>query len=65
MRALWTIVRLVVLVVAVGITLVTVLFVSGPGGTTIDTTGAFMDGVALLVIVLVLWSLWRDRRALF
>ena len=65
MRAIWTIVRLLALAAAAVVTLVTVLFVSGPAGTTIDVTGALIDVLALAVIVAVLWSLWRDRSALF
>lgn len=65
MRGLWTVVRLVLVLAAAGVTFVTPFLVVGPGGTSIDQGGALIDAVALVVIVAVLWSLWRDRRALF
>ena len=65
MRALWTIVRILVALLALGVTLVTPLFVSSPSGTTIDTTGAVIDAVAVIALVASAWSLWRDRARLF
>jgi hypothetical protein len=63
-RLLWTIVRFLVLLAALGTLLLTVLFVSSPTGTSVDTNGAVIDGIALVVFVLVAWSLWRDRHSL-
>lgn len=65
MRALWSIVRIVIALLAVGTTLVTVFFVTGPSGATVDSSGAVIDAVALVVLIAVAWSLWRDRRSLF
>ena len=43
---------------------VTVLFVTGPGETRVDVSGAVIDAVALVILVVVAWSLWRDRKSL-
>lgn len=40
-----------------------VFFVSTPNGTTIDPSGAVIDAIAVVILVVGLWSLWRDRRA--
>jgi hypothetical protein len=64
MRPIWTIARVVILLAALATTFVTILFVSGPGGTSIDPNGAIVDAIALIVIVAVAWSLWRDRASL-
>jgi hypothetical protein len=63
-RALWTIARILVLLAALGTLFVTPLFVSSASGTSIDTNGAVIDAIALLILAVVAWSLWRDRRAL-
>jgi hypothetical protein len=63
-RLLWTIVRILVLLAALATLLLTVLFVSSPSGTSVDTNGAIIDGIALVIFVLVAWSLWRDRHSL-
>jgi hypothetical protein len=63
-RALWTVVRILVLLAALATLFVTPLFVSSPSGTSIDTNGAVIDAIALLILAVVAWSLWRDRRAL-
>ena len=65
MRAMWTLARFVVLLAALATLLVTPLFVSSPAGTSIETSGAFIDAVAIVAVVLVAWSLWRDRGSLF
>jgi hypothetical protein len=64
-RALWTLARIVIALLAIGTALVTVFFVTGPSGTTVDSNGAVIDAVALVVLIAVAWSLWRDRRSLF
>lgn len=64
MRALWTVVRILLLLACLTQLFVTVLFVSSPSGTTIDPNGAIIDAIAVIVLVVVAWSLWRDRRAL-
>jgi riboflavin transporter FmnP len=38
--------------------------VSTPSGTSIDPSGAVIDAIALVVFVVIAWSLWRDRRSL-
>lgn len=65
MRALWTIARILIGLLALGTTFVTVLFVTGPSGTSVDPSGAVIDAVALVILVAVAWSLWRDRGRLF
>jgi hypothetical protein len=64
-RALWTLVRVLVGLVAIAVMLTAALFISGPSGTTIDPGGALIDAIAVLVLLAVLWSLWRDRARLF
>ena len=65
MQALWTVGRILVALAALGATFVTLLIRQTPGGTTIETSGAVVDLVAVVVLVAVLWSLWRDRARLF
>ncbi len=65
MRIVWTLVRALIALAAVGILLVTPVFVTGPNGTSIEPAGALIDAIALVVLVGVLWSLWRDRSRLF
>ena len=65
MRALWTIARILLALLALATSFVTVLFVTGPSGTSVDPNGAVIDAVALVVLVAVAWSLWRDRGRLF
>ena len=64
MRVLWTIVRILLLLVSLATLFVTVIFVSSPTGSSIEPSGAVIDAVSLVVLVLVAWSLWRDRQAL-
>ncbi len=65
MDLFWTIVRLIVAVVAAVVLFVTELFVAGPNGVTaIDRTGAIVDAIALAVLVAIIWSLWRDGATL-
>jgi len=64
-RALWTIARVVLLLASLLTLLVTPLFVSSSTGTTsIETTGALTDAISVVLVIFVVWSLWRDRRAL-
>jgi hypothetical protein len=63
-RLLWTLVRVLLVLASLGTLFVTVLFVSSPSGTSVELTGAVIDAIALVVLVVVAWSLWRDRRAL-
>lgn len=65
MRALWTIARILLALLALAASFVTVLFVTGPSGTSVDPSGAVIDVIALVVLVAVAWSLWRDRGRLF
>lgn len=64
MRIVWTLVRIAVALVTLAALFLTPLFITGPSGTSVDTTGALIDAVAIVVLVAVLLSLWRDRRAL-
>ena len=64
MRVLWTLVRVLLLLAALATLFVTPLFVSSPSGTNIEAMGAVVDAIALVILVLMGWSLWRDRRAL-
>lgn len=64
MRLLWTIVRLVIAVLAGVVLFVAALFVETPSGTSIATSGAITDAIALVVLVAAVWSLWRDRERL-
>ena len=64
MRLLWTLVRILLLLASLATLFVTVLFVSSTTGTSIDPSGAVVDAISLVVLVVVGWSLWRDRRAL-
>ena len=64
MRALWTLVRILLLLAALATLFVTPLFVSSPSGTSIDVMGALIDAIAVVILVLTAWSLWRGRRAL-
>jgi hypothetical protein len=64
MRAVWTTVRIVVVLACVVALLLTSVFVTGPSGTSIDPIGAAIDVIAVGVLLIMAWSLWHDRRAL-
>ena len=64
MRLLWTLIRVVIAISALVVISVTVFFISSPSGTAIDTTGAITDAIAVLVLIVAIWSLWRDRARL-
>ena len=57
-------VRIVVVLAALGALLLAPLFVSSPSGTTVEVAGAIIDVIAVAVLVFAAWSLWRGRRAL-
>ncbi|HET7701447.1 MAG TPA: hypothetical protein VFM06_11350 [Candidatus Limnocylindria bacterium] len=65
MRAVWTIIRIGVVLVAVATLFVTILFVSGPAGTTIDTQGLLVDAIAVAALLFCAATLYRDRSRLF
>jgi hypothetical protein len=58
----WTIYRVAVIVLALFTMFVTVTFVSGPNGTTLDPAGAWIDVLALAALTVSVGSLWTDRR---
>ena len=64
MRAVWTIARILVALLALAMAFLTVLFVTGPGETRVEVSGAVIDAVALVILVVVARSLWRDRKSL-
>ncbi len=64
MRVIWTAVRVLVVLAAIVTISLTPFFISSPSGTTIDTTGAIIDAIALALLVASAWSLWRDRARL-
>lgn len=64
MRLLWTVVRVIAILLAIPVTLVTVLWVESPTGRTIAFDGLVIDLIALAVIIAAGLSLWRDRRRL-
>lgn len=59
-----TIVRVVIAALAAVVVFVTPFWITGPAGTTIDTTGAFIDLVAAAVFVAMVVWMWVDRRDL-
>jgi hypothetical protein len=63
-RLLWTLVRAVIVLAAIVVLTITPLWISSPSGTTLDTSGAVIDAIALAALIVSLWSLWRDRARL-
>lgn len=63
MRIVWTLVRIVLTLGALATLFVTPLSVAGPSGTSVDTNGALIDAVAVIVLLATLYAIWRDRRA--
>ena len=57
-------VRIVVVLIALGALLLTPLFVSSPSETTIEPAGAVIDLIAIAALLFAVWSLWRGRRTL-
>jgi hypothetical protein len=60
---IWTVARVLAIVVALGVLFFTALYTQSSDGTTqLLTDGVVIDAVAIAVIVASAWSLWRDRR---
>jgi hypothetical protein len=60
---IWAVVRVLLILAALGVLLITPLYSQSSDGTTsLLLTGAVIDAVAILVLVGSAWSLWRDRR---
>jgi hypothetical protein len=60
---IWTVARVLAIVVALGVLLVVPLYAQSSDGTTqLLTDGVVIDAVAIAVIGVSAWSLWRDRR---
>ena len=60
---IWTAVRVLLIIAALGVLFLTPLYTQSSDGTTqLLTDGVIIDTVALLVIAGSAWSLWRDRR---
>ena len=64
MRALWTIVRVAVVLLALATLGLVAFWVGDPSGTTIDPQGALIDALALAALIIAAASLWRDRSRL-
>jgi hypothetical protein len=60
---IWTVARVLAIVLALGVLFSVPLYVQSSDGTTqLLTDGVVIDAVAIAVIVASAWSLWRDRR---
>jgi hypothetical protein len=60
---IWTAVRVIAVVLALGVLLIVPLYTQSSDGTTqLLTDGVLIDAVAAVVIVASAWSLWRDRQ---
>lgn len=60
---IWTAVRVLLIIAALGVLFVTPLYRQSSDGTTqLLTDGVVIDVVALIVLAGSAWSLWRDRR---
>ena len=60
---IWTVARVLAIVLALGVLFIVPLFAQSSDGTTrLLTDGLVIDAVAVAVIVASAWSLWRDRR---
>jgi hypothetical protein len=60
---IWAAARVLVIVIALGVLFVTPFYAQSSDGTTqLLTEGVIIDAVALIVLVVSAWSLWRDRR---
>ncbi len=60
---IWTIARVIAIVLAVGVLFIVPLYAQSSDGTTqLLTDGVVIDAVAIAVIVASAWSLLRDRR---
>jgi hypothetical protein len=60
---IWTAVRMIAVVLALGVLLIVPLYTQSSDGTTqLLTDGVLIDAVAVVVIVASAWSLWRAWR---
>ena len=60
---IWTVARVLAIVLALGVLMVVPLYAQSSDGTTrLLTDGVVIDAVAIAVIVAAAWSLLRDRR---
>lgn len=59
---IWTIIRVLLGLLALGTLFVTPLWMDGPRGREIVVVGAIIDLVALTILAVVAWSWWRSRR---
>lgn len=60
---IWTVVRVLLIIAALGVLFITPLYTQSSDGTTqLLIDGVVIDAIALLVLVASAWSLWRDRR---
>lgn len=56
------IVRMVLVIVALGVSFITPVWVETPAGRELVVSGVIIDLIALAVIVWAGWSWWRQRR---
>lgn len=59
---IWTIVRVLLALLALATLFVTPLWMEGSSGREIVVVGAIIDLVALAILTVVAWSWWRSRR---
>lgn len=60
---IWTVLRVLLILAALGTLFITPLYAQSSDGTTsLLLTGTVIDAVAIVVLVGSAWSLWRDRR---
>ena len=62
LRLAWTAYRALVILVALAILFLTPVFVSGPNGTAVDSSGALIDGLAIAALTVSVGSLISERR---
>lgn len=59
---LMNIVRIVLVIAALGVIFVTPFWVESPAGRELVVSGLIIDLIALAVVVWAVWSWWRQRR---
>jgi hypothetical protein len=64
MKIFMTIVRVVIAALAAVVMFVTPFWVATPDGTTIDSSGAIIDGVAAAVFIAMIVWMWIGRKDL-